>query len=220
MAVNLSGRQIVQSDLVTIVASVLNDSSLDPSTLVLEITESVVMKDAQAAIVVLESLKALGVRLSIDDFGTGYSSLSYLQKFPVDILKIDRSFVDGIERRSRGLRHRCSNHRPRSLVETGDSGRRSRDGRAARSAHLNEMHEGAGLLLCSPRSGSGRRCATEKQPQRSAHSGRSLRRRIHQPAGGLDRRRHFLVRRRLVIVLAEVRFLTLGRVVERSDEYG
>ncbi len=96
MAVNLSGRQIVQSDLVTVVASVLNDWSLDPSTLVLEITESVVMKDAQAAIVVLESLKALGVRLSIDDFGTGYSSLSYLQRFPVDILKIDRSFIDGL----------------------------------------------------------------------------------------------------------------------------
>jgi diguanylate cyclase (GGDEF)-like protein len=96
VSVNLSGRQIAQSDLVPVVANVLADTGLPPSALVLEITESVLMRDAEYAINVLRALKDLGVRLSVDDFGTGYSSLSYLKKFPVDVLKIDRSFVDGL----------------------------------------------------------------------------------------------------------------------------
>jgi diguanylate cyclase (GGDEF)-like protein len=96
VSVNLSGRQIAQSDLVTVVANVLTDTGLPPGHLALEITESVLMADAEYAITVLRGLKNLGVLLSIDDFGTGYSSLSYLKKFPVDILKIDRSFVDGL----------------------------------------------------------------------------------------------------------------------------
>jgi diguanylate cyclase (GGDEF)-like protein len=96
VSVNLSGRQIAQSDLITVVANVLSDTGLPPDRLVLEITESVLMADAEAAITVLRGLKSLGVRLSVDDFGTGYSSLSYLKKFPVDILKIDRSFIDGL----------------------------------------------------------------------------------------------------------------------------
>jgi EAL domain-containing protein (putative c-di-GMP-specific phosphodiesterase class I) len=96
VSVNLSGRQIAQSDLVPVVANVLTDTGLPPSALVLEITESVLMRDAEYAINVLRALKDLGVRLSVDDFGTGYSSLSYLKKFPVDVLKIDRSFVDGL----------------------------------------------------------------------------------------------------------------------------
>jgi diguanylate cyclase (GGDEF)-like protein/PAS domain S-box-containing protein len=96
VSVNLSGRQIAQSDLVNVVANLLADTGLRASHLVLEITESVLMGDAEAAITVLRSLKSLGVGLSVDDFGTGYSSLSYLKKFPVDILKIDKSFVDGL----------------------------------------------------------------------------------------------------------------------------
>jgi predicted signal transduction protein with EAL and GGDEF domain len=96
VSVNLSGRQINQSDLIPVVANILADTGLAPSRLVLEITESVLMGDAEASIVVLRSLKDLGLKLSIDDFGTGYSSLSYLKKFPVDALKIDKSFVDGL----------------------------------------------------------------------------------------------------------------------------
>ena len=78
------------------VAEALRDTGLPPETLILEITESLVMQNAELAITRLQELKALGVKLAIDDFGTGYSSLSYLRRFPVDILKIDKSFVDGV----------------------------------------------------------------------------------------------------------------------------
>jgi diguanylate cyclase (GGDEF)-like protein/PAS domain S-box-containing protein len=96
VSVNLSGRQINQSDLIPVVTNILADTGLAPSSLVLEITESVLMGDAEASIVILRSLRDLGLHLSVDDFGTGYSSLSYLKKFPVDALKIDKSFVDGL----------------------------------------------------------------------------------------------------------------------------
>jgi diguanylate cyclase (GGDEF)-like protein len=96
MSVNLSGRQIAQSDLIAVVSNILSASELPPQNLVLEITESVLMVDAEASIRILADLKRLGLRLSIDDFGTGYSSLSYLRKFPADILKVDKSFVDGL----------------------------------------------------------------------------------------------------------------------------
>ena len=96
VAVNVSARQVHQPGLVEIVAEALRDSDLPPETLVLEITEGLVMQNAELAIARLHELKALGIRLAIDDFGTGYSSLSYLRRFPVDILKIDKSFVDGV----------------------------------------------------------------------------------------------------------------------------
>jgi diguanylate cyclase (GGDEF)-like protein len=91
--VNLSGKQFTQPDLLEQIEAVLRQTGLDPRSLKLEITESVVMEDIQTATRTLERLRALGVELSIDDFGTGYSSLSYLQRFPVSTLKIDRSFV-------------------------------------------------------------------------------------------------------------------------------
>lgn len=96
MSVNLSARQFGHPDLVRDVAHTLGETGLDPGCLVLEITESAVMEDARSTIDTLKELKSLGVSLAIDDFGTGYSSLSYLRRFPVDYLKIDRSFVDGL----------------------------------------------------------------------------------------------------------------------------
>ena len=94
MAVNLSARQVGQADLVERVRAVIADSGPTASRLCLEITESVLMEESSVA--AMYALKALGVRLSIDDFGTGYSSLGYLKKFPVDSVKVDRSFVDGL----------------------------------------------------------------------------------------------------------------------------
>ena len=93
IAVNLSARQFAQPHLTESIASALRESELDPGDLELEITESLVMADVERAIGTLRELKALGVQLSVDDFGTGYSSLAYLKRFPIDVLKIDRSFV-------------------------------------------------------------------------------------------------------------------------------
>ncbi|HEX6739696.1 MAG TPA: EAL domain-containing protein [Vicinamibacteria bacterium] len=93
LTVNLSARQFHHADVVDEVAQVLRDTGLSPHRLELEITETVAMQDQEGTIEVLRGLKDLGVRLSIDDFGTGYSSLSYLRRFPLDTVKIDRSFV-------------------------------------------------------------------------------------------------------------------------------
>ncbi|RSZ55852.1 EAL domain-containing protein [Massilia atriviolacea] len=93
VAVNLSVRQLLQKNFADTVEAVLVASSLPPALLELEITESTLMEHAQDTLKALHRLRGLGVRLSIDDFGTGYSSLSYLKRFPVDIIKIDRSFV-------------------------------------------------------------------------------------------------------------------------------
>jgi EAL domain-containing protein (putative c-di-GMP-specific phosphodiesterase class I) len=96
MAVNLSARQLQRTDIVREVASVLLESGLPPECLVLEITESVMMQDMALSNERLTQLKQLGVQLAVDDFGTGYSSLNYIRRFPVDILKVDKSFVDGV----------------------------------------------------------------------------------------------------------------------------
>ena len=97
VSVNISAQGFGQPDIVRQVANVLEETGLDPHNLRLEITESVAMADAERARTILIELKALGVRISLDDFGTGYSSLSYLQRFPVDTLKIDRSFIVGMD---------------------------------------------------------------------------------------------------------------------------
>ena len=96
MAVNLSARQLIQNDLTAVVANILDASDLDPCHLVLEITESVLMRDTKTSVTALRDLAALGVRVGIDDFGTGYSSLAYLKKFSADVLKIDKTFIDGL----------------------------------------------------------------------------------------------------------------------------
>jgi diguanylate cyclase (GGDEF)-like protein/PAS domain S-box-containing protein len=96
MAVNLSARQFQQPDLCERLSAVLARTGLDPQLLTLEITETVVMDDTEVTLATLRALKRLRVRLAIDDFGTGYSSLSYLKRFPVDAIKVDKSFVDGL----------------------------------------------------------------------------------------------------------------------------
>ena len=96
IAVNLSTRQFQASDLFSMVTGTLRAHALDPRRLELEITESVLMQQPEAAGALLARFHELGVRLSIDDFGTGYSSLSYLKRFPIDYLKIDKSFIDGL----------------------------------------------------------------------------------------------------------------------------
>jgi EAL domain-containing protein (putative c-di-GMP-specific phosphodiesterase class I) len=94
--VNVSTKQFAQPDLVARIRRALDESRLDPRDLKLEITEGTIMNHPESAAVMLEELRALGVQISIDDFGTGYSSLSYLQRFAVDTVKIDQSFVRGM----------------------------------------------------------------------------------------------------------------------------
>jgi diguanylate cyclase (GGDEF)-like protein/PAS domain S-box-containing protein len=96
VSVNISGRQLGHARLVEDVAAALADTGIDPADVELEITESVLMDDVEMSSETLGRLHALGVKLAVDDFGTGYSSLSYLRRFPVDLLKVDRSFVDGL----------------------------------------------------------------------------------------------------------------------------
>jgi diguanylate cyclase (GGDEF)-like protein len=98
VTVNLSARQLADPQIVHEVSAALSDAGLEPRRLVLEITETVLMQDRDAAASTLWQLKALGVRIAIDDFGTGYSSLAYLRRFPIDMLKVAREFVDGLGR--------------------------------------------------------------------------------------------------------------------------
>ena len=97
VAVNVSGRQFQQKNMPQLVRKLLDEAALDAASLELELTESMLMNDSETTIEVLERLKAIGVGLSIDDFGTGFSSLSYLTRFPIDIIKIDQSFISGLD---------------------------------------------------------------------------------------------------------------------------
>jgi diguanylate cyclase (GGDEF)-like protein/PAS domain S-box-containing protein len=96
VSVNLSARQFTEDDLVEVIAGVIERTGADPADLCLEITESVLMEDVERTADTLVRLKALGLQIAVDDFGTGYSSLSYLRRFPVDVLKVDQSFVSGL----------------------------------------------------------------------------------------------------------------------------
>ena len=98
VAVNLSRRQLTAPDLTGDVRRILDDSGLDSRQLVLEVTENVLMDDPEHATVALGALRQMGIAIAVDDFGTGYSSLSYLQRFPVDVLKIDRAFIEPLNR--------------------------------------------------------------------------------------------------------------------------
>ena len=103
VSVNLSAKQFLQPNLVEDIRKLLVELALPPETLKLEITESTVMADPAAAVEMLQQIKSLGIHLAIDDFGTGYSSLSYLHRFPLDTLKIDRSFISGMGDEGEGM---------------------------------------------------------------------------------------------------------------------
>lgn len=96
IAVNVSAVEFRRPEFIGCVRQILEHSGLRPGSLELEITESVLMNDAEGSRAILTQLKQMGIRLAVDDFGTGYSSLSYLKLFPIDVLKIDRSFVSSI----------------------------------------------------------------------------------------------------------------------------
>lgn len=97
ISVNVSARQFTEPNFLSRITDCLNKSELDARCLNLEITESVIMRDPEVAALKLKRLREIGVRISLDNFGTGYSSLSYLRQFPIDIIKIDRSFIDQID---------------------------------------------------------------------------------------------------------------------------
>ncbi|MEA2443975.1 MAG: hypothetical protein QOJ12_1267, partial [Thermoleophilales bacterium] len=96
VSVNVAARQLAQVTFVDTVRAAIDDARLRAGTLLLELTETVIMQDTDASIAQLRALKELDVRIAVDDFGTGYSSLRYLQRFPIDILKIAKPFVDGV----------------------------------------------------------------------------------------------------------------------------
>lgn len=96
MSVNISARQFADGTLGTRIATILNETELPPACLELELTESILMSEVNVAMLILAGLKRLGLSIAVDDFGTGYSSLNYLKQFPIDVLKIDRTFVDGL----------------------------------------------------------------------------------------------------------------------------
>ena len=102
VSVNVSGDQLQQAGFVLEVEDVLDTSGLEPARLVLEVTESALIEDSEGNVLKLAQLRDIGIRLAIDDFGTGYSSLSYLRQFNLDILKIDKSFIDVLGRDSKG----------------------------------------------------------------------------------------------------------------------
>jgi len=102
IAVNVSARQLDTDDLLADIEGALCASGLEPSALTIEITETTLMRNIEDTVRRLEQIKRLGVRIAIDDFGTGYSSLAHLQQFPVDALKIDRSFISGLKHNKEG----------------------------------------------------------------------------------------------------------------------
>ena len=157
LSVNISMRQLHERDVVEDVRAALAEAELEPHRLVLEITESFLADEAESTLSHLQRLRALGVRLAVDDFGTGYSALSYLQRFPIDILKIDRSFVEHARRASTSL------SLVRSIVQLG------------RSLHLDLVAEGIEeaeqaeeLLAMGVTSGQGFYFAEPLEPERFA----------------------------------------------------
>ncbi|MBV9838291.1 MAG: bifunctional diguanylate cyclase/phosphodiesterase [Solirubrobacterales bacterium] len=150
MSVNVSGRQLDHDTLIDDVRGALERSRLDPGMLTLEITETTLMRDADATTERLAALKRLGVRIAIDDFGTGYSSLAYLRQFPVDSLKIDRSFISGMGRseQSAALIHTLVRLGKTLNLETLAEGIEDRD--QLKALQLQHCDHGQGFLFAKP----------------------------------------------------------------------
>jgi EAL domain-containing protein (putative c-di-GMP-specific phosphodiesterase class I) len=163
--VNISARQLQHPDeLVGEVVRVLEDTALAPDTLVVEITESMIMEDAEYNVDVLRRLKDLGVRVAVDDFGTGYSNLAYLKRFPMDMVKIDKSFVDGLGEKPEdtaiveaviSLAHALGLRTVAEGIETTEQLKRLRDlgcelGQGYYFSGALPAHEASGLLLATP----------------------------------------------------------------------
>ena len=159
MAVNVSARQLSDPMFPHLVASTVADNGVKPSQVALEFTESALIAANPVTGSVLGELTALGVRMGLDDFGTGFSSLAYLKRFPIDFLKIDRSFVAGLkedEARDPGIGHgtgwrryghRDRHYRPSPQPRAESGGRRGRDPRATTNSATPEVRPGPGLPL-------------------------------------------------------------------------
>ncbi len=150
MSVNVSARQLDRDELIDDVHQALESSGLDPTTLTLEVTETTLMRDADATARRLASLKQLGVRIAIDDFGTGYSSLAYLSQFPVDALKIDRSFTSGVasSEESSALIHTLVQLGKALNIETLAEG--IEDTAQLRALQREQCDQGQGFLFARP----------------------------------------------------------------------
>ena len=145
LAVNLSPRELAQPDLVDRICATLRNAGVDPTRLCLEITESALLEDADLALATLGLLKDAGVLLAIDDFGTGYSSLNYLRRLPVDIVKIDRSFVAELGRGGAGRHDHRRHHRPDARSRPRGRRRGDRAPRAGGRAPRARLHPRPGL---------------------------------------------------------------------------
>ena len=177
VAVNLSARQFQQRGLAEMVADALAQSGLPPHLLELEVTETAIMADPEAAARTLAEIAAMGVSVALDDFGTGYSSLTHLRQLPIDRLKIDRSFVSALPDERRRLRYNRGRHRPGAKPRSAGHRRGGRDLAAGVVPARQGLQRGAGLPVRQARTGG------------QVHAGADHRRRWHAVATRL-RRRH------------------------------
>ncbi len=147
VAVNISAVQFHQPGLVECMCRALHEAQLDPRCLEIELTESCVMSNPEESIAILEELSRMGVLISVDDFGTGYSSMSYLRRFPIDKLKIDKTFVAGMAMRIGRCLHRAGHRVAGAWPAAEGGGRRRGDRGAARDAEGHGLRPVPGLPL-------------------------------------------------------------------------
>ena len=147
VSVNLSPRFMRQSDVVDDITTVLHETGVDPRLVQIEITERSALTDLETTCAQLHELRAIGVRVAVDDFGTGYSSLSYLKQLPIDVLKLDKSFVDGLEGAPIGSRHRAGHRHDGSCARRESHGRRSRASGTGSPAARARLRLGDGVAV-------------------------------------------------------------------------